>query len=575
MRTFRIRRFSFATETAFLLTGWVVVLTAVLGGIGLAAANRMAQRSTLRAVEIAADDRHDTLVSRLRHQHDRQALFLGDVLRECPSAADARQCAAERLADLRFAQHAIGATLVLPGQSPILAGAGARSAADGPPESLPTLARFHRGAERSYVVRVDEAGASVVLRYDMLAIDDFLVVRPGLGSSGETFLVDSRGYLLSPPRFALPAWREQPIATPMIQRCLAGERGEMRGVNYRGVMVLAAFRPAPEIGGGCVMAQVDEAESAAPVVHLERNTALAGGLFVLTAIVLSLGLARLAAGGMQRLAKRVVALTGGDFDAPFPVAGPTEVRLLGQRFEEMARSLKQSRAHAEEAIRARDDVLAMVSHDLKNPLAVVILGVSALEHGLTDPGRTVASIRRAATRMRVLIDDLLDAQKIEAGQLILDREPLEVAALLEEVREAHEPHARDKSVQLEVLETDDRQLLTDRSRLLQVLANLVGNAIKFTPAGGRVTVGGRIVDGEAQFIVRDTGAGIPANRLAHVFDRYWQAKETRHAGSGLGLYIASEIVRAHGGRLWVESEVGVGSVFRFTVPVVSAPPARD
>jgi signal transduction histidine kinase len=319
------------------------------------------------------------------------------------------------------------------------------------------------------------------------------------------------------------------------------------------------------------MAQVDEAESVAPVEQLQRSTALAAGLFALVAVALSLGLARLFAGAMQRLAKRVVALKDGDFDAPFPVAGPAELRLLGQRFEEMARSLKQSRARAEEAIRARDDVLAMVSHDLKNPLAVVLLGASALEHGRGNPTRTMASIRRAATRMRDLIDDLLDAHKLDAGQLVLDREPHEVGALLEEARDANEPHARDKSVQLEVLETDNRPLFTDRSRLLQVLANLVGNAIKFTPPGGRVTLGGRIVDGEALFIVRDTGPGIPAHRLPHVFDRYWQAQETRRAGSGLGLYIASEIVRAHGGRLWVESEVGVGSVFRFTVPVVSAP----
>jgi signal transduction histidine kinase len=565
-----IRRLSFGTETALVLIAWVVVITAVLGGIGLAASNRIARRSALGAVEIAADERHDSLLLRLQRQHDRQARLIAEVQRECSLATDARACAAERLEDLRSAQRATGAVLVLPGEPPILAGDVAHALAGEPPEPPPMLARFHRGAHRSYVVRVDEAGASLALRFDLSVIDEHFGARPGLGGSGETFLLDGGGYLLSPARFAMPSGNDQPIATPMVDRCLAGERGEMRGVNYRGTMALAAFRPLPEIGGGCVMAQVDEAESVAPVARLERTTGLAAALFALVAVALSLIVARIVSGAMHKLAKRVVALKDGDFDGPFPVSGPAELRLLGERFEEMTRSLKESRARAEQAIRARDDVLAMVSHDLKNPLGVVILGVSALELGHGDPKRVTATIRRAAMRMQALIEELLDAQKIEAGQLVLDREPNEVGGLLEEAREAQESLALDKSVQLEVVESDDRQLLTDRSRLLQVLANLVGNAIKFTPAGGRVTLGAHVVDGEATFMVRDTGPGIPADRLPHVFDRYWQAQETRSAGSGLGLYIAHEIVQAHGGRLWVESEVGVGSVFRFTVPVAQA-----
>jgi len=110
------------------------------------------------------------------------------------------------------------------------------------------------------------------------------------------------------------------------------------------------------------------------------------------------------------------------------------------------------------------------------------------------------------------------------------------------------------------------RVLADRSRIFQVFSNLVGNALKFTPKGGAIDVRGRLNGDEALFTIADTGAGIPPENLPHLFDRFWQARETRRAGAGLGLYIAKGIVEAHGGRLWVESKLGVGTTFFFTLP---------
>ena len=108
--------------------------------------------------------------------------------------------------------------------------------------------------------------------------------------------------------------------------------------------------------------------------------------------------------------------------------------------------------------------------------------------------------------------------------------------------------------------------MADRGRIFQVFSNLIGNALKFTPKGGRIDVRGRMIGDEAVFTIEDTGAGIPPENLPHLFDRFWQARETRRAGAGLGLYIAKGIIEAHGGRLWVESTLGVGTTFSFTLP---------
>ncbi len=214
------------------------------------------------------------------------------------------------------------------------------------------------------------------------------------------------------------------------------------------------------------------------------------------------------------------------------------------------------------------EVLAMVAHDLRSPLSAILLGVGLLEGGRDE--KTLSAIKRAAQRMQILIEDLLDAQRIVDGRLTLDLERLRINSVLEEIRELMEPAARAKSLSLEVVPTDGA-VVADRSRLLQVFGNLVGNAVKFTPAGGRVVLRAQVRDDEVIFAVEDNGPGIAEDGLPHVFDRYWQGGATRRTGgSGLGLYIAQKIVAAHGGRLWVESDLGLGSVFRFSVPTHAA-----
>jgi signal transduction histidine kinase len=168
--------------------------------------------------------------------------------------------------------------------------------------------------------------------------------------------------------------------------------------------------------------------------------------------------------------------------------------------------------------------------------------------------------------MSRLIQDLLDASRVQTGQLLLERVVTGPQSILMESLEMLQPLATHADVQLETdVESGLPAVRVDRQRLVQVLSNLVGNALKFTPAGGRILMAAHAHDGGVRFTVSDTGAGIPPEQLPLIFGRFWQARSDRR-GLGLGLSIAKGIVEAHGGSIWANSEVGVGSTFGFDVP---------
>jgi signal transduction histidine kinase len=177
-------------------------------------------------------------------------------------------------------------------------------------------------------------------------------------------------------------------------------------------------------------------------------------------------------------------------------------------------------------------------------------------------------IQRSATRANRLIQDLLDVARIQAGGLAVDPVAVDVRSLVNEAMEAATPLANAAQIRVSADTTSELpSVASDRERVLQVFANLIGNAIKFTPRGGEIRILSSLENGEVRFTVADTGPGIPAEHLDHVFDRYWQAKSTAKLGAGLGLSIAKGIVEAHGGRIWVESSPGSGAEFNFTLPL--------
>ena len=231
---------------------------------------------------------------------------------------------------------------------------------------------------------------------------------------------------------------------------------------------------------------------------------------------------------------------------------------------------REARRHAELMARAREEVLGVVAHDLRNPLNLV--GSSAqllMEPDLSPEQRTpvYAIHARAVRRMNRLIGDLLDVVRLEAGRLSLDIRPCDINRVLTDAAETFRARAGEQHVELGIVPAPPGTVVpADGERLVQVLDNLIGNALKFTPSGGRVTISAGVADGHVCLAVADTGPGIPEEHRARLFDRFWQAEGNDRRGVGLGLAIARGIVEAHRGRLWVESTVGSGSTFHFTLP---------
>jgi PAS domain S-box-containing protein len=258
--------------------------------------------------------------------------------------------------------------------------------------------------------------------------------------------------------------------------------------------------------------------------------------------------------------------------------GERDLALTVQLAQRAALALENARLYdvAQKATQARDDMLGVVAHDLRNPLGVVLMQARTLERGAVKGERQQkmgASIEHAARRMDRLIRDLLDVTLLEAKAMTLQRSRLQAEELLQQVAEIQGPVASGASVALDVeVEQGILDVFGDRERLLQVFENLVGNAVKFTAAGGRIVLGAAAREAEVLFHVRDTGAGMTPETQRHVFDRFWR-QSTGRGGAGLGLSIAKGIVEAHGGRLWCESELGKGTTFYFTLPALGRPGA--
>ena len=248
-----------------------------------------------------------------------------------------------------------------------------------------------------------------------------------------------------------------------------------------------------------------------------------------------------------------------------PMFGEDDRVLLQEIGGRVALATENARlfAEAQRALRGRDELLAIVSHDLRNPLGVVDLALGMIER---DPATLVTALpraQRAVDRMTSLISDLLELSRIDAGTLTVDPAPTALSELLQDVIEQHRVLCANKGITLIGDVPPDLGVISvDKNRLAQALGNLLGNAIKFTPATGSIVLAARRGPSGIEVEVRDTGAGIPRDHLPHVFERFWQANRKSKDGVGLGLAIVKGIVDAHGGLIDVASELGAGTTFK-------------
>ena len=299
--------------------------------------------------------------------------------------------------------------------------------------------------------------------------------------------------------------------------------------------------------------------------RLRWSLLLAGGVGALAAGLTALLAGRYITQRLRAVAESAGAIAAGDLSQRIGDASNDELGELAAAFNRMAESL----AGQEEA---RQRLVADIAHELRTPLAVLQAEIEALQDGVTQatPER-FASLHEEARLLARLVDDLRMLSLADSGQLLLERREEDLAGIAERAAAAVAAQARVKDVRLDLALQDSLpRVALDSDRIAQVLRNLLSNALRHTPSGGRVALALRAEDGRAVVEVSDTGAGIPPEALPHVFDRFYRADPSRNratGGSGLGLAIARQLVRAHGGDITVQSTPHDGTTFRFWLPL--------
>lgn len=290
---------------------------------------------------------------------------------------------------------------------------------------------------------------------------------------------------------------------------------------------------------------------------------------MIVAVILSVYLSRSVIAPVRAMSAATDRIANGRYDERVPVEGDDELAQLAMRFNQMAEKLNQV-----EAMRRR--LIGDVSHELRTPLTAIKGSMEGLMDGvLPATEETYQQIHAEADRLNRLVDDLQELSRVEARAYELDLRPLDVSALVQTVTKRLAPQFEAKGISLDLeLAPDLPHVLADEGRAVQVLTNLVGNALQYTPEDGRVRITARRTGAQALISVQDTGLGIAAEHLPHIFDRFYRADASRSrsrragGGSGIGLTIARALVEAHGGRIWAESGgEGQGSTFTFTLPI--------
>jgi signal transduction histidine kinase len=296
---------------------------------------------------------------------------------------------------------------------------------------------------------------------------------------------------------------------------------------------------------------------------------LAGAIAAFIALFLARILARGMTQPLRDMAHAAGAMTRGDYRQRVRARSRDEVGQLATAFNRMAGEM-------EGLERLRRDLVANVSHELKTPISALRARLENLLDGVEQPDPLLIGVMLQQTeRLSRLVDQLLDLSRLESGDLPLEIEPVQLAPLVERVVGEVEVARGDREIHVRNLVPDDLPPVEgDRERIHQVLFNLVDNALRFTSQGGEVTVRATREDGSCEVSVEDTGPGIPPEHLPLVFERFYRVDPSRSredGGTGIGLAIARSVVEAHGGRIWAESRVGVGSRFRFVLPTGRAP----
>ena len=579
-------------QLGVILVGLNVVGTVVVATFAYRTSRQSLEDQARIAVGSVAQAREQAMARLLERRQERLNAFLASLQSLCSERGARntlgweRQCVRVALAGLRNAERATGAELRYgarrlasngpwrePDEAPAAGALASMTAADGLSE---------------YTMRAQRGRLDLHTRFSLGDLEPIFQDRSGLRENGEVLLVDAHGVSLMPVRYQTQAAPSDLRTMKPVQQCLAGGGGEMLTRDYRDTMVISGFRPTPVISGGCIVANLQYSDALVPIRRLGRTFMYASVGFVLLAIVLSLMVSHAIAKPIARLAASARAIQEGRFDQLVRGGGPAEVRQLARTFATMALSIGDlvqrehtARLEAEAGSRHKDDFLATLSHELRTPLTAILGWASIITHGRvneTQTTRAMRAIERNARRQARLVDELLDVSRMVRGQIRLNLSAVSLKAVVDEALESMRPAVEAKKLDLiKRLDAPTHTVRGDADRLQQVVWNLVSNAVRFTPQGGRIEVSLREADEQVEIHVADTGIGIHPDFVPHVFERFRQADSSTtraHGGLGLGLAIVRHLVELHGGTVIAESAgEGQGAAFTVRLPVRADVPA--
>ena len=577
-------------QFAFALVGVNIIGTAALAGFAYRVSRNILENQATRAVGVVAQARDQALVQLLQRRQERMDAVLGSIESLCGERGVTKEkfgweseCVRVALSGFQTAERASASDLRYGGRRLVTRGTWPRASEFTTFTATERLATISGSADhRDYTMQAARGRLTLRVRFPLDDIDAIFQDRSGLESNGEVLLTDRQGRLLTSARYAIEQGR---VLGAPLESCLGGAVGEALAPDYRGAEVISGFRPVPAVDG-CIVANLQYAEALVPIRRLGRLFILASFTFILAGGAISLIVARAATRPIARLAASARALEAGQFDHPVPVAGPSEVRQLGRALSRMAQSLgnlvgreHDARVVAESANRTKDDFLAMVSHELRTPLNAILGWSSIMLNHRGDEAmaaRGLRAVERSARTQARLIDELLDVSRIVSGQLRLTiTSEVSLTAIVEMALEGIRPSAHARHVTIVTRFAAAPPLVAgDAGRLQQMVGNLLSNAVRFTPAGGRIEVAVETVADAAEIRVGDNGIGISAEFLPHVFERFRQGdsgKARTHGGLGLGLAIVHHLVELHGGSVRAES-AGPGCGATFTVRLPQAVP---
>ena len=577
---------------ALILVGLNVVGAGVVVAFAYRTSRQSLEDQARLAVGSIAQARQQAVVRLLERRQERLNAFLASLESLCGERGPRgvlgleRECMRVALVGLRTAERATAAEIRY-GARRLAARGSWRTPVESPAVgALVSMTEIDGRTE--YTMRAQRGRLALRARFSLNDLEPIFQDRSGLRENGEVLLANAQGASLFPVRYPTPPAPLDLLAMTSVQQCLAGESGEILTRDYRDTMVISGFRPAMAIGGACVVANLQYSDALVPIRRLGRTFTSAAVALVVLGVGLSFMVSHAIAKPITRLAASARAMQEGRFDQPAGGGGPTEVRQLGHAFSSMSRSIGDlvqrehtARLEAEAASRFKDEFLATLSHELRTPLTAILGWASIITRGDVDGTRAAHAMRaieRSAQTQARLIEELLDVSRLVSGQMRLSLSAVSLNTVVDDALEGARPAAEAKKLELVTFyDAAMRTVRADAGRLQQVVWNLLSNAVRFTPPGGRIEVSLREVDEQAEIRVTDTGIGIHPDFVPHVFERFRQADSSTtrtHGGLGLGLAIVRHLVELHGGTVGAESEGnGRGATFVVRLPIRADVPA--